>query len=123
MLSKTFDIEDISEASSVLGIEINRDRIRGLLGLSQRSYIDCVLNCFNMQDYRAGEVLITKGELPSKKNCPKIVIEQQHMENVSYASAVGSLMYVKFVLGPILLLQLVCWEDFLLILGLSIGCW
>ena len=66
-----------------------------LLGLSQRSYIDRVLNRFNMQDCRAREVPIAKGELPNRKNCPKSVIEQQQMENMPYASVVGSLMYAQ----------------------------
>ena len=35
---------------------------------------------------------IAKGELPSRKNCPKNVIE---MKNVPYASVVGSLMYAQ----------------------------
>ncbi|KAJ7959777.1 Retrotransposon protein, putative, Ty1-copia subclass [Quillaja saponaria] len=37
MLSKTFDMKDLGEASFVLGIEIHRDRSRHLLGLSQRA--------------------------------------------------------------------------------------
>ena len=34
LLSKTFDMKDLGEASFVLGIEIHRDRSRQLLGLS-----------------------------------------------------------------------------------------
>ena len=34
MLSKKFDMKDLGEASFVLGIEIHRNRSRGLLGLS-----------------------------------------------------------------------------------------
>ena len=34
MLSKNFDMKDLGEASFVLGIEIHRNRSRGLLGLS-----------------------------------------------------------------------------------------
>ncbi|KAF8398856.1 hypothetical protein HHK36_014720 [Tetracentron sinense] len=39
MLSANFEMKDLGEASFVLGIEICRDRARGLLGLSQRAYI------------------------------------------------------------------------------------
>ena len=38
-LSKKFDIKDLGEASFVLGIQIYRDRPRGMLGLSQKTYI------------------------------------------------------------------------------------
>ncbi|KAL6342265.1 hypothetical protein AAG906_006890 [Vitis piasezkii] len=42
-LSKNFDMKNIGEASYVIGIEIHRDRSRGLLGLSQNNYIEKVL--------------------------------------------------------------------------------
>jgi hypothetical protein len=42
-LSSTFDMKDLGDASYVLGIEIHRDRIKGVLGLSQKLYIDRVL--------------------------------------------------------------------------------
>ena len=35
-LSRNFDMKDLGEASFVLGIEIKRDRKKGLLGLSQQ---------------------------------------------------------------------------------------
>lgn len=42
-LTKNFEMKDMGEASFVIGIEIFRDRSRGLLGLSQRAYIEQVL--------------------------------------------------------------------------------
>nr|CAN61066.1 hypothetical protein VITISV_004412 [Vitis vinifera] len=42
-LSKHFEMKDLGDASFVLGIQIHRDRSRGILGLSQRTYIDKVL--------------------------------------------------------------------------------
>lgn len=46
MLSKTFEIKDLGEASFILGIEIHRDRSRGLLRLYQKAYISYVLKRF-----------------------------------------------------------------------------
>ena len=43
MLSCSFDMKDLGEAHYVLGIEILRDRSRGILGLSQKTYIDRIL--------------------------------------------------------------------------------
>ncbi|XP_035546183.1 uncharacterized protein LOC118348489 [Juglans regia] len=40
MLSSHFDTKDIGEASYVLGIQIFRERSRGVFGLSQKTYID-----------------------------------------------------------------------------------
>jgi hypothetical protein len=39
-LSSKFDMKDLDEASFVLGIEIHRDRSKGVLGLSQKAYIE-----------------------------------------------------------------------------------
>ena len=39
-LSSKFDMNDLGEASFVLGIEIHRDRSKGVLGLSQKAYIE-----------------------------------------------------------------------------------
>jgi hypothetical protein len=47
-LSSYFDMKDLGEASYVLRIEIHRDRRNGVLGLSQKSYIEKVLKKFNM---------------------------------------------------------------------------
>ena len=42
-LSSNFDMKDLGEASFVLGIEIHRDRRKGVLGLSQKTYLEKVL--------------------------------------------------------------------------------
>ncbi|RVX19553.1 Retrovirus-related Pol polyprotein from transposon TNT 1-94 [Vitis vinifera] len=43
MLSTHFDMKDLGEASYVLGIKILRDRVNGVLKLSQRAYIEKIL--------------------------------------------------------------------------------
>ena len=42
-LSSNFDMKDLGEASFVLGIEIHWDRRKGVLGLSQKAYLEKVL--------------------------------------------------------------------------------
>ena len=49
-LSSNFDMKDLGEASFVLGIEIHRDRRKGILGLSQKAYLEKVLKKYNMQN-------------------------------------------------------------------------
>jgi hypothetical protein len=41
-------MKDLDEASFVLGIEIHRDRRNGVLGLSQKAYLEKVLKKFSM---------------------------------------------------------------------------
>ncbi|XP_028124521.1 uncharacterized protein LOC114321552 [Camellia sinensis] len=66
-LSKNFKMVDMGEANNVIGIEIFRDRSRGLLGLSQKGYIDRVLERFNMRFCSVGDAPIMKGDKLSEK--------------------------------------------------------
>jgi hypothetical protein len=47
-LSSNFDMKDLSELSFVLGIEIQRDRRNGVLGLSHKAYLEKVLKKFSI---------------------------------------------------------------------------
>ena len=66
MLSYNFDMKDLGEAHYVLGIEILRDRSRGILGLSQKTYIDRILKRFNLQSCALGKAPISKCDKISK---------------------------------------------------------
>lgn len=49
-LFKKFVMKDMGEASYAIGIEIFRDRSCGLLRLSQKTYINKILERFGMED-------------------------------------------------------------------------
>jgi hypothetical protein len=66
-LRKSFSMNDLVEASYILGIEIYRDRSKRLIGLSQDAYIDKVLNRFNMQDYKKSFLPMMHGFTLSKE--------------------------------------------------------
>ena len=57
-LFNNFEMKDMGDASYVIGIEIFRDRSRGLLGLSQKGYINKVLERFKMEKCSVGIVPI-----------------------------------------------------------------
>jgi hypothetical protein len=61
-LSSYFEMNDLGEARFVLGIEIHRNRVKGVLGLSQKTYIEKVLKKFSMQKYSASPAPIVKGD-------------------------------------------------------------
>jgi len=54
-LSKNFEMKDLGEESFVLGIQIYRDCPRSILELSQKTYIEKVLERYGMQDCKSGE--------------------------------------------------------------------
>jgi len=66
LLSQSFEMKDLGEASYVIGIEIHRDRQQKVLRLSQRAYIEKVLERFKMSDCKSSVAPISKGERFSK---------------------------------------------------------
>ena len=99
-LSKTFDMKDLGDAISHLGMRIIRDRNQKLLYLSHKEYIGKVFQHFNMEQ---GKILGTP--LPpyvklSQKDSPQSDDERAEIAKIPYASAIGSLMYAMLCTRP-----------------------
>ncbi|KAK8662652.1 hypothetical protein V6N13_024543 [Hibiscus sabdariffa] len=92
-LSSCFSMKDLGEAAYILGVKIYRDRSRRLLGLSQSTYIDKVLKRFSMEESKRGFLPMRHGISLSKEMCPSSPQEREHMSQIPYASAIGSIMY------------------------------
>ena len=92
-LSSNFDTKDLGEASFVLEIEIHRDRRKGVLGLSQKAYLEKVLKKYIMQNCKPSPAPIVKGDRFGEFQCPRNQYEINQMKTVPYASAIGSLQY------------------------------
>jgi hypothetical protein len=71
-LSKNFEMKDMDETTYVIGIEIFQDRSRGILRLSQKAYIDRILERFKMEKCSASVAPIQKGDKFSLMQCPQI---------------------------------------------------
>ena len=92
-LSKSFAMKDLGPAKQILGMKISRDRKNGKLWLSQESYIEKVLERFNMSKAKAVCSPLAGHFKLSSKQCPTSEKDMKEMGKVPYASAVGSLMY------------------------------
>ena len=92
-LSDCFSMKDLGEASYILGIKIYRDRSKRLLGLSQSTYINKVLERFKMDSSKKGYVPMASGRPLSKGQSPVSKVDRDRMNRVPYASAIGSIMY------------------------------
>ena len=55
-------MKDMGEASYVIGIKIHRERSQGILGLSQDTYINKVLDIFQMKYCSPSPAPIVKGD-------------------------------------------------------------
>jgi hypothetical protein len=96
-LSSKFDMKDLGEASYVLGIETHRDRRNGVLGLSQKAYLE---KKYNMHASIATPAPIVKGDKFGLYQCPRNQYEIDQMKMVPYASAFGSLQYAQVCTRP-----------------------
>ena len=86
-------MKNLGEASYILGIKIYRDKSNRIIGLSQSTYIDKVLNRFSMQNSKRGFLPMCHGITLSKTQCPTAQDEGGRMSKIPYAYAIGSIMY------------------------------
>ena len=63
--------------------------------MSQETYINKVLERFQMKDCSPSIAPIIKGNRFNLNQCPKNDPEREQMKNIPYASVVGSLMYAQ----------------------------
>ena len=93
-LNKSFEMKELGSGSRILNIKISRDRMNGKLWLSQKNYIEKVLDKFNMGKVKpVSSPLRSHLKLSSKQNLLSEK-EKEEMRKVPYASVMGSLMYV-----------------------------
>ena len=80
-LCKCFSMKDLGEAQFILGIKIYRDRANRLIGLSQDTYIDKVLQRFDMIDSKKGLLPMTTGTILNKGQSPTTDVEKDKMSS------------------------------------------
>nr|GEX65383.1 beta glucosidase 46 [Tanacetum cinerariifolium] len=93
-LGKCFAIKDLGEAAYILGIKIYRDRSRWLFGLCQSTYNDKILKRFYMENSKRRSIPMQEKLKLSKFQGASTPAEVKRMQNVPYAYAMGSIMYV-----------------------------
>ncbi|GKB97018.1 retrovirus-related pol polyprotein from transposon TNT 1-94 [Tanacetum coccineum] len=99
-LAREFKMKDIGPTNKILGMEIHRDRVSRKIWLSQKSYVKKILQRFNMQDCKPISTSFPTDVKLSSKMSPSSEKERMEMSRVSYASAVGSLMFVMICTRP-----------------------
>ena len=93
-------MKDFGEATYILGILIYRDRSKNLFGLSQSMYIDTIVKRFGMQDSKKGFIPMRHEVQISKEQSPKTPEDKALMERITYASAIGSILYAMICTRP-----------------------
>ena len=93
-LQREFEMKDLGTAKKILGMEIHRDQKVGKLYLSQKNYIEKVLERFGMQGLKPVSTLLVAHFKLSNALSPQTKEKREYMSHVPYANAVGSIMYV-----------------------------
>ncbi|GAA0152938.1 hypothetical protein LIER_37593 [Lithospermum erythrorhizon] len=106
-LSKAFEMKDLGSAKNILSMEIRRDRVKiqrdrvkRRLWLSQARYIQKVLARFNMESSKPVSCPLSAHFKLSSKVSTMRKEDVKGMENVPYASAVGSLIAIHLSKNP-----------------------
>ncbi|KAG7533289.1 Integrase catalytic core [Arabidopsis thaliana x Arabidopsis arenosa] len=99
-LNKEFEMKDLGPATRILGMDIIRDREKGVLKLSQGRYLKQVLRTFNMDDCKAVVSPINSAMKLRSLTQEELIREEPLMSSIPYASAVGSLMYAMIGSRP-----------------------
>jgi len=94
-LSKNFEIKNIEDVSFVLDIKIYCNRSKRILGLSQKTYINKVLERFNMKSCSPILAVIMKSDKLTINQSLTKAVEQKQMKNISHASVVRWLLYAQ----------------------------
>ncbi|GKB10936.1 retrotransposon protein, putative, ty1-copia subclass [Tanacetum coccineum] len=92
-LGRCFAMKDLGEAAYILGIKIYRDRSRRLIGLCQSAYIGKILKRYHIENSKRGSIPTQEKLRLSKSQGASTPAELKRMQNVPYASAMGSIMY------------------------------
>lgn len=92
-LSKIFKVKDLGVVRECLGMNVNYDKEQGILTLNQESYIDQILNEFNMS-----ECNIIK--TPMECNISLENGDQDQLSMYPYQNLIGSLMYLAVIARP-----------------------
>nr|GEV10280.1 hypothetical protein [Tanacetum cinerariifolium] len=94
-IERCFVMKDLGEAAYILGIKIYRDRSRWLIGLCQSTYIKKILKRYCRENSKRGSISMQEKLKLSKSQGASTPAELKRMQNVPYASTVGSIMNTK----------------------------
>lgn len=100
ILSSEFEMKDLGDAKKILGMEISRDRERGILTVSQEDYAWKVLGNYNMEKSKSVSTPLGAHFRLSSATEKELKEHEVYMKDVPYQSAVGSLMYAMVGTRP-----------------------
>jgi hypothetical protein len=89
-ISKRWEIKDLGDVSQILGLQVNRDREKGILTLSQRPYVEALIKEYGLEDAKPITTPISDRNALTKGRTDEILADQNQ-----YQRAIGSLMWIS----------------------------
>jgi hypothetical protein len=99
-LHNKYALTDLGLIHWLLGIKIICDHSAQTISLSQSSYINLILVCFNLTDAKAQSTLMVPNSIYSKEDCPVDASHAMRMKKTPYREAISSLMYTSIATHP-----------------------
>ena len=95
MLNEKFDMTDLGEVKSVLGMAVKRNRKEGILTIDQSSYVQNVLKRFGMDNCNPVSTPLEPG-----KHFTKTPENEEGVDTQQFQALVGSLIYASIATRP-----------------------
>jgi len=99
-LERTYEMKDLGKAGLVLGIKIERNRKAGMLSISQRAYLEWVLEKYGMADCAPKTNLLPLSISLNKAQVPTTSKEHHFMADKLYCKVLGLIMYAQVTTCP-----------------------
>ena len=99
-LCKSFDMNHLGHAKQILGMRLTYLRDEKNIYLSEKKYIDHVLECFNMKNVKFVSTPLAGYMKLNKNMCPISREEKDNMSKVPYSFVVKSLFYAMACTTP-----------------------
>lgn len=89
LLNSEFDMKDLGQAKKILGMEVRRNKDKGALFLTQRKYLEKVLENFGMAYGKPVKTPLAAHFKLTSLQCPKSDEEKDEIAKIPYANVVG----------------------------------
>lgn len=99
-LQSSHELKDLGKAQYILGMKIDVDETTGSIRLSQRAYVERIIERFNMSDAKIRSTPLPAGIVLSIDDAPQSAEEILEMKKVPYREALGSLMWLQVATRP-----------------------
>ena len=106
-LKRRFDMTDVGEPKSFLGLEIKRDRKAQEMTIGQEKYIERMLTKFGFQDMHPQRTPMITNQVANRERRQReesekveIHITTANNENIPYREAIGTLLYLSNASRP-----------------------